>query len=103
MGNKPIQEDKVKKNIDKIQNVIAVLSGKGGVGKSTVATNIALYLANEGKKVGLLDSDFHGPTIPTLLGMEDAQIIPSPEGLKPVEATKNLKVLSILCNQGFYR
>jgi Mrp family chromosome partitioning ATPase len=49
-----------------IQHKIMVLSGKGGVGKSPVAVNIAVALALEGKKVGILDVDFHGPSIPTL-------------------------------------
>lgn len=89
------QEEAIKRNIDQIKQIIVVLSGKGGVGKSTVATNLALTLAQRGHTVGLLDSDMHGPTIPTMLGLENARVISSEEGLKPVKATENLKVLSM--------
>lgn len=51
-----------------MKNIIAVISGKGGVGKSTVAANLAVALARQGLKVGLIDSDFYGPSIPTLFG-----------------------------------
>ena len=60
-------EDKMKS----VKHKIAVLSGKGGVGKSTVSANLALALVGEGYSVGLLDVDIHGPSIPKLLGIED--------------------------------
>jgi ATP-binding protein involved in chromosome partitioning len=56
-----------------VKNIIAVASGKGGVGKSTVAVNLAVGLKNEGYKVGLLDADVYGPSIPKMFGVEDAQ------------------------------
>jgi len=89
------QEEAIKKNLNQIKQVLVVLSGKGGVGKSTVSTNLALTLAQQGHNVGLLDSDMHGPTIPTMLGLENTRIMQSNDGLKPVQATENLKVLSM--------
>ena len=89
------KNENINKNLEKIDHVIAVLSGKGGVGKSTVATNLALTLAEQGYNVGLLDSDIHGPTIPTMLGLESARITQTEQGLQPVQASKNLKVLSM--------
>ncbi len=79
----------------KIQHKIMVLSGKGGVGKSTVAANIAVTLALEGKKVGLLDTDFHGPSIPTLLNLEGKHPGSDGKAILPVEFSEGLKVMSI--------
>lgn len=56
-----------------VKNILAVFSGKGGVGKSTVASNLAIALAAQGYKVGLLDADIHGPSMPKMFGVEDAQ------------------------------
>ena len=77
-----------------IRNKIVVLSGKGGVGKSTVAVNIAVSLMAAGMKVGLLDVDIHGPSIPTMLGLEGESIMGSSEGMLPVEQD-GLKVMSL--------
>ena len=75
--------------LPKVKNVIAVASGKGGVGKSTVAVNIALALARSGAKVGLLDADIYGPSVPLMLGLkqgldaDDNKIVPQEvHGLK---------------------
>ncbi len=78
----------------RIRHKIMVMSGKGGVGKSTVAVNLAMGLMLAGKKVGLLDVDIHGPSVPTMLGLEGASIEASPDGLLPVEVG-DLKVMSM--------
>ncbi|MGF1488449.1 MAG: Mrp/NBP35 family ATP-binding protein [Prochloraceae cyanobacterium] len=63
-----------RKGIDGVKNIVAISSGKGGVGKSTVAVNVAVALALAGSKVGLLDADIYGPNIPTMLGLSDAEV-----------------------------
>jgi Mrp family chromosome partitioning ATPase len=77
-----------------IKNKIVVLSGKGGVGKSTVAVNLAVALSLAGRKVGLLDIDMHGPSVPKMLRLEDTRIQTENESMLPVEIGA-LKVMSI--------
>ncbi|MBS3816598.1 MAG: Mrp/NBP35 family ATP-binding protein [Candidatus Thermoplasmatota archaeon] len=79
-----------------VMNKIVVMSGKGGVGKSTVAANLAFKFASEGKKVGIFDSDFHGPSIPQMLGVkEDILGARDEKNIEPVEVDSNLKVVSM--------
>jgi len=78
-----------------VKHVILVLSGKGGVGKSTVSVNLAFALTGKGKKVGLLDLDFHGPNIPKMLGIEDRRPAVLANAIEPVHVTGNLSVMSM--------
>ena len=84
----------VHENLLGVKHIYLVLSGKGGVGKSTVSTNLAVSLSLQGKQVGLLDVDFHGPSIPKMLGLEGSQLYGEGEKLLPVPYD-NLKVMSI--------
>ena len=85
---------KLQSRMQRIKKKIVVLSGKGGVGKSTVAVNLAVSLKLAGHRVGLLDVDIHGPSIPTMLGLESEIISGSKEGLLPVEQD-GMKVMSL--------
>ena len=78
-----------------ITQKILVLSGKGGVGKSTVAVNLAVWLSMNDKKVGLLDIDIHGPSVPKLLNLEDKDVQAKDEKIEPVSYGDNLKIMSI--------
>ena len=83
------------RQLKQIKHKIIVLSGKGGVGKSTVSANLALSLAQKGHKVGLLDVDIHGPSLPRIMGLDGSTVEILNEKLLPIPATDNLKVMSI--------
>lgn len=82
-------------NMKRIKHKFIVASGKGGVGKSTVATNLAVALAASGKKVGILDMDLTGPNVPLMLGIRNAELHESADGLQPVQVTANLTCVSM--------
>jgi ATP-binding protein involved in chromosome partitioning len=94
---KPVlqQNTKLEQRLKKIKYKILVMSGKGGVGKTTVSVNLALSLSNRGYRVGLLDSDIHGPDVPMMLGLRNEQLTGDENGIYPVEYSQNLKVVSI--------
>jgi len=85
----------LKANVSAIKKKILVLSGKGGVGKSTVSTNLATGLAKKGYHVGLLDIDIHGPNIPNMLGLQGHAPLITDMGLFPLKVFDNLQVISI--------
>lgn len=95
MEKKGYDDSKVTKNLSKIKNKIVVLSGKGGVGKSTVSANLAFALSEKNYNVGLMDCDIHGPSIPKMLGIEDKRPISTQTSIEPVLVTPKLKVMSM--------
>ena len=90
------QDKKLREQLSKIKHKILVMSGKGGVGKSTVAVNVAVGLSLQDLMVGLLDVDLHGPNVPKMLGARDLKLSRKPDGrLGAIKYSPNLKFLSI--------
>jgi Mrp family chromosome partitioning ATPase len=89
------QDARLKEHMAMIKHKFMVMSGKGGVGKTTVAVNLAYGLAEENYRVGLLDVDIHGPDIAKMLGVEDKTVVAAEEGIAPVEITPNLCIISL--------
>jgi ATP-binding protein involved in chromosome partitioning len=89
-----LEAERRRRRLARIRHKIVVLSGKGGVGKSTVAVNLAQALHRAGHRVGLLDIDIHGPSVPTMLGLETKKVSAVGEELLPVDLA-GLKVMSI--------
>ncbi len=95
-SQRELQAQQLAARMERIGRKFIVLSGKGGVGKSTVATNLAVALARAGRTVGLLDVDLHGPSVPTLLGLTGRRLETGPAGgLMPITAAENLAVVSM--------
>lgn len=89
------QNEQIETTLAEIKEKLLVMSGKGGVGKSTVAVNLAVCLADEGFSVGLMDIDLHGPNTLKMLGLEGAPIRTDGKKLVPLYYNENLKVVSI--------
>ena len=91
-----MQDAEIRRMLGHIKNKLLVMSGKGGVGKSSLAAFLAVGLARKGKSVGLMDIDLHGPSIPRLLGLKDSVRNVTEAGkAEPVRFLPNLKVISI--------
>ncbi len=86
---------RIAQRMAKVKHKLIVMSGKGGVGKSTVAAYLAIELAAQGMKVGLMDADIHGPSIPKMLGLDGKRPVASGTGTAPIEYSENLGVISI--------
>jgi len=89
------RDKRVAQNLGKIRYKIMVMSGKGGVGKSTVAVNLAAVLAGEGQRVGILDADLHGPNVPKMWGIGWKPLQSGGEGIRPMEVLPNVKLISM--------
>ena len=89
------QEHSVQQSLNKIKNKYVVMSGKGGVGKTSVSVNLAMALSKSGYKVGIMDVDLHGPDIPRMLGLKGMMELNANQKLKPISYSKNLKAVSI--------
>jgi ATP-binding protein involved in chromosome partitioning len=89
------EDIELKKNISNIKQKLMVISGKGGVGKTTISVNLAYALSLKGYKVGLLDVDIHGPNVVKLLGIENKRLTGSGDSkINPIELSDSLKVMS---------
>jgi len=89
------QDQAIQEALSRIKHKFLVMSGKGGVGKTSVAANLAVALSRKGAKVGLMDVDLHGPDIPRMLGLEGLLDINEESRLLPKAYSDNLKVVSI--------
>ncbi len=89
------ETNEIRNNISKIKHKIIVMSGKGGVGKSTISSNLAGFLAAEGFQTGILDIDLHGPSIPKLLGLSNRSLEQIDQRIKPISYSATLKAISI--------
>ena len=89
------QDKRLEDRMKLVKHKIIVMSGKGGVGKSTIAVNIARGLAAKGYKVGLMDTDIHGPNVAKMLNMEDQTLYQNDGGIEAPVSEENLKVVSL--------
>jgi Mrp family chromosome partitioning ATPase len=89
------KERAVRSSLEKIKNKFLIMSGKGGVGKTSVSANLAMALANKGYKVGLMDIDIHGPDVPRMVGLTGMLEGTSDQKLIPIKYSPNLSVVSI--------
>ena len=89
------QDVAVEESLKKIKNKYIVLSGKGGVGKTSTSVNLSMALANKGFNVGIMDVDLHGPDVPRMLGLKGMLDLTKNHKLNPIRYSENLKVVSI--------
>lgn len=89
------QDKRLEANLGRIKNKILVLSGKGGVGKSTVSVNLAYALAMNKLETGIMDTDLHGPNVAKMLGIEGGEIFGSEMGIEPFQVLSRLKAVSM--------
>ena len=91
------QDAAITESLGIIKNKILVMSGKGGVGKTSTSVNLSIALANKGFKVGIMDVDLHGPDVPRMLGLQGAPEVNQNKKLNPLSYSQNLQAISIEC------
>jgi len=89
------QDAAVNESLNKIKNKVLVMSGKGGVGKTSTSVNLAIALSNRGYQVGIMDVDLHGPDVPRMLGLKGMPEVNQNRKLAPIKYSPNLAVISI--------
>ena len=89
------QDAHVTESLQKIKNKLIVMSGKGGVGKTSVSVNLGIALADKGYKVGIMDVDLHGPDVPRMLGLEGMLTLNQNQKLTPMSFSENLQAVSV--------
>ena len=89
------QDSAVNESLGKIKNKILVMSGKGGVGKTSTSVNLSIALADKGYNVGIIDVDLHGPDVPRMLGLEGTPQVNENKKLNPISYSQTLKAISI--------
>jgi len=89
------QDIAVNESLGKIKNKILVMSGKGGVGKTSTSVNLSIALADKGYNVGIMDVDLHGPDVPRMLGLEGTPQVNENKKLNPISYSKTLSAISI--------
>jgi ATP-binding protein involved in chromosome partitioning len=94
---KQAQEKELKSALSKIKYKFIVMSGKGGVGKTSVSVNLGIALGKKGFKVGIMDVDLHGPDVPRMLGLQGMVAANETQKLAPMQYSDNVKVMSIEC------
>jgi ATP-binding protein involved in chromosome partitioning len=94
-GQVEAQQAKLRARLASVRHVVAILSGKGGVGKSAITANLASCFALSGWKVGVLDADLNGPTMAKMLGVRGEKLVVSPEGVEPPATPLGVKVMSM--------
>ena len=92
--NNVIKDEEIIRNMSGVKNKFMVFSGKGGVGKTTVAVNLAYRIMSKGYKVGLLDIDIHGPNVIKIMGLEKEKLTSTDNKIEPIKAFSNMKVIS---------
>jgi Mrp family chromosome partitioning ATPase len=94
-NSKKNQEDALKGSLQKIKHKFMIMSGKGGVGKTSISVNLSIALAKKGFNVGIMDVDLHGPDVPKMLGLKGTLDLGKDNKLNPMNYTENLKAVSI--------